>query len=455
MLRRADGFAIEAAELRSRGTSVRATGTLGEPPGFSDLDLAVEASGSDLALLSSLARLRLPAGAFELDGRFLRRSDGFAIEGADLRTQGATIRATGRLGKAPRFLTLNLAVEASGPDLALFSGTAGVELPSRSFELRGGLARDGDALRLDAMEGRLDEVEVNASGHLRFAKRLAGSDLLLRVAGPDLARSVRAAEPGRFPGEPFAAQGRLRFQPDGYDVEEGEATVGSLSAAGTVRIGSPSALDGSSFSGHVEGAALADLVAWGLPEGLPADPFSIDGRLRVDGGVYRAEGVVATVGSDRVSLDGVLGELPALTGLDAGVELSGPSFAALGRFSAALELATPQGVAVAPYSISGRTRRLAEGFELDPLRAEARGITLLLQGIVGTGAGLRGTDLRLAIEAPDAARLAELTGVALPNGPLEVRGHLTRTDRGFAERRHCDRDRRRPRAAHGGARRAA
>ncbi|MDQ1347555.1 MAG: AsmA family protein, partial [Acidobacteriota bacterium] len=139
-----------------------------------------------------------------------------------------------------------------------------------------------------------------------------------------------------------------------------------------------------------------------------------------------------TVGSDRASLDGVLGELPALTGLDAAVELAGPSFAALGRFAAALGLAAPQGLAVAPYSISGRTRRLAEGFELDPLRAEARGITLVLEGIVGSGGGLRGTDLRLAVEAPDAARLSELTGVALPNGALEIRGHLTRGDRGFA-----------------------
>jgi hypothetical protein len=106
---------------------------------------------------------RQPGGRpFELEGRFLRRADGLAIDAAELRFRDTVIGAAGALGEPPELLELALTLEASGPDLGLLSPLVGIDLPRRRFSLRGGVAREGDAFRLDAVEGRLDDVGVTA-----------------------------------------------------------------------------------------------------------------------------------------------------------------------------------------------------------------------------------------------------------------------------------------------------
>ena len=127
-----------------------------------------------------------------------------------------------------------------------------------------------------------------------------------------------------LPAEPFDIQGHLSIEPGGYRLAGVEAAVGRLAAAVEGRVGAPSARQRTSLSGRVHGPALSDLRAWGLPEPLPADPFSIAGRIEIEDGVYRADRIVASVGADRAAVDGVLGALPDLSLLDAAVGVPPP-----------------------------------------------------------------------------------------------------------------------------------
>jgi hypothetical protein len=206
-----------------------------------------------------------------------------------------------------------------------------------------------------------------------------------------------------------------------------------LSAAGTVRIGAPSALDGSSFSGHVEGETLSDLAAWGLPESLPADRFTIDGRLAIEDGVYRADGVVATLGADRAGLDGVLGS-SALSGLDAAVDLRVRA-SALARFSDVLGFEAPQRLPVEAYSISGRTRRLPAG--LARRRARRGRAPLLLNGIVAPVPACAAPTCAFAV---DAGRRC-LRSSRRPASRRAARNPRPVARRAVLQRRHCDCDR--------------
>ncbi len=437
-LRRADGrLFLDPVQGRVGSTALTVAGEVGSPPRFVGTDLVVEAAGGDLSELSPLTHLRLPAVPFEVAGRFLRRAGGLALDGAELHLRDARIRAEGDLGEPPRLSALDLAVEASGPDLAFFSEVARDDLPPGPFALLGRIAREGPALRLAGVEGRLGDDTVKVSGRLVPAPRLAGSDLELRLAGPDFAKFAAHLGFAGVPSARFDLQGRLRVEPDGYLLDAVEAAVGPLGATLEGRIGWPSARNGTAVSGRVSGAALADLAAWGLPGELPAEPFSIAGRIRMDDGVCSVDGVVASVGADRANLDGVLGALPDLARLDATAALSGPSFAGLGRFFAAAGLAAPPRLPAATYALSGRVRRAPPGYELHEVRARVGETTARLDGTLGAGPELAGSELRIDLAGPDlAAELGGLTGLAnLPAAAFELSAEVSGSRERFASKR--------------------
>ena len=116
--------ALNGVRARVGETSLEVRGVLGTPPRWVDTELSVAASGSDLSQLSALTRLQLPTGRFAIRGRFIRRADALAVEGVELRTHDAIIRAGGTIGEPPRLASMDLDVEASGPDLSPFSGVA-------------------------------------------------------------------------------------------------------------------------------------------------------------------------------------------------------------------------------------------------------------------------------------------------------------------------------------------
>jgi hypothetical protein len=236
-------------------------------------------------------------------------------------------------------------------------------------------------------------------------------------------------------------KGRVRVVPGGYEVDGVEGSVGRVSGAVDGRIGAAAGLDGTSLSGRARGPSLSDLAAWGLPEHLPADPFSIEGRLRIESGVYHVDGVVANVGPDRAGVGGALGALPDVSGLDVAVDAAGPSLAGLGRFLAAAGLAAPEGIPAAAYEVSGRVRRAPSGWELRGVRAKAGNAEIRVEGTVGSGNGLAGTDLRMGASGPDlAATLGSMRAVpGAPAAAFEVSAELAGSVQRFAARRFAAR----------------
>ncbi|HEX6851394.1 MAG TPA: AsmA-like C-terminal region-containing protein [Candidatus Polarisedimenticolaceae bacterium] len=417
-LRREDGrFSVDDARLRAGPTSVAVSGVFGPPPRWIGTELEVHAEGRDLSELSGATRLRLPPGPFGADGRLSRRENGLAIESAALRFREARARASGVLGEPPGLSSLDLTGEAEGPDLSWFSGLAGVDLPARPFRVRGRVARDGDALALDAVEGRLGEDALSLNGRLVPVARLTGSDVTLRATGPDLAELAALAGIERAPAEAFDVRGRVRVATDGWDLEGVEGSVGRVTARLDGRVGASSSLRGSAH-----GPSLSDLAAWGVPGDLPADPFSVEGGLRVDGGVYRAEGVVANVGQDHAAFDGVLGSFPGLVGLDGEVKVSGPSLAGLARFFAAAER-----LPVEAYAVAGRVRRTSSGYALEGVFGKAGETAIRLDGTLGAGEA----DLRFDATGPDTSLLASLAGTPLPDGAFEAHGRVARRRAGL------------------------
>ncbi len=430
---RRDGprFSVDDVKARVGGTSLAASGTIGASPRWVGTDLAVTATGADLSELSALSRVRLPAGRFAVRGRFLRREDTLAVDDVEIGTQDATVRLSGTLGEPPRLENLDMAFDASGPDLSRFSRIAALELPREPFALKGRIARAGDVFDLEGVEGRLGDNAVNLEGSLGRAPRLEGSDLRVRIAGPDLARAGALVELEGVPAEPYTVAGRIRVVPDGYRLDGVEAHAGRVTVRVDGRLGTRPAENGTEVDSSVEGSALSDLAAWGVETGLPSDPFRFAGRLRIENRVVGVDRAVAEVGADRATIDGTLGRLPELSSLDIGVEAAGPSLADLGRFVSAAGGEPPSRLPAGPYTLSARVRLAREGLELREARATVGNAEIGLDGTLGFGAKLHGTDLRFDARVPDSALASGLAGVTLPEGPVELRGRVERVDSGF------------------------
>lgn len=422
---------LDNVAMRVGPTSLTVSGAIGPPPRCVGTSLVVAGSGKDLAELSDLAGVRLPRGPFEVRGRFLRRADGLALGPTEVRFKEALVTVEGAIGEPPGVPNLDLAVDASGPDLAVFSELATVELPAEPFVVRGQVARDGSAVVLHDVAGRLGDIGANLSGRLVPRKRMVGSDAEVHLAGPDLARLASFVKLGGVPAERFDAKGRVRIAEDGYELDGVEATVGRIAAAVGGKIGSPSVLDGTSLTCRARGPALSDLEVWGLPAKLPADPFSVSGKLRISEGTYRVTEAAAEIGADRLRVDGNLGPLPDLSQLDAVVAAAGPSLAELGRFLPAAGVEPPQRLPSLPYEVGGRVRRVIAGYGLEGVVATVGGTVLRVNGSLGAGSGLLGTDLRFEIEAPDTSLLSGLSDAAMPEGPFEARGRVARVGAGL------------------------
>jgi uncharacterized protein involved in outer membrane biogenesis len=413
-------------KVRVGGTSLDVTGTVGEPPRCVGTELLVAATGTDLSELSALTRLRLPRGAFKAGGRFLRRADGLAIEAVELGVDGARIHAAGTIGEPPGLANLDLTADGTGEDASILSGVARVALPAEPFEIRGRVTRSGPALELDGVAGRLGDRVFDVSGRLVPVRGLVGTDARVRVAGGDLSRSASYVGLRGLPAEPFDAAGRVRVLADAYELEGVEARVGGLSGTAEGRLGAPTPLDGTSLACRVRGSALSGLAAWGVATKLPSEPFVASGRLGIDGGVYRVDGLAVDVGAIRVAVDGALGALPDVAALDVAVRASGPDLAALGRFLAAAGVQPPARIPAEPFTVTGRVRRVTAGVEIRDTRAEVGSLKLGASGTVGLAEHLLGTDVRFEAEAPDTRVLSRALGVTLPEGPLRARGRVLR-----------------------------
>ena len=256
---------FDALKVRVGGTSLTVGGTLGEPPRCVGTELTVAATGSDLAELSALTRLRLPKGAFRVSGRFLRRADGLAIAAVEVGVNGATIHATGTIGEPPALANLDLTADGTGPDASLLSGIARIDLPAKPFEIRGRVARSGPALELDGVAGRLGADAFGVSGRLVPAPGLVGTDARVRVAGGDLSKTGSFVGLRGLPAERFDVAGHVRVGAAVYELDGVEAHVGGLFGTARGRLGAPTPLEGTSLECRVRGSALSDLAAWEVP----------------------------------------------------------------------------------------------------------------------------------------------------------------------------------------------
>jgi len=421
------GTRFRQVEAGIADSSLTVDGELGHPPGLVGTDLRFSARGPDLSVIRALTGLDLPSQPFEAQGRLVRQARGIRFEEVRARVGATEIDVTGTVGDAPEYSGTDLGVRIDGPDLSVFSALAGLELPEGAFRIEGHGVYGDRGITLDSTMARLGENTLRVDGRIALDPRLVGSDLRVHATGPDLSVLARIAEVDDLPAEPFDVAGRVRVLAGGYEIEGVEARIGEIEVEADGRVGTLPDLSGTDLQVSLvmdRLAALGPYVMDAPP--LPAEPFSVAGRLRVDPDGYLLEGVAGTLGANHFQVDGRLGPLPEVNGTDLELELSGPNLEAVDRIVSDTGLVERFGLPAMPFAASGGFRADEAGYELVGVRLSVGDGEVRVDGVLGPKPRFVGTDLRIDGEGTDISWIGELAKVPLPAEPFRVRGRVER-----------------------------
>jgi hypothetical protein len=219
-------------------------GAVGALPDVAALDVAVAASGPDLAALGRFLAAagvpppaRIPAEPFTVAGRMRRVPAGVELRDTRAEVGRLKLGASGTVGLGERLLGTDVRFEAEAPDTRALSQALGVTLPDGALRARGRVLRALDDLRLEATEVSIGATRAEARGTLGVRPGLEGSDFEVSVEGPDLAALLGPPTGlAPLPADPFALSLHLLGSPGRLASDRFHARLGKSDLEGSVSV---------------------------------------------------------------------------------------------------------------------------------------------------------------------------------------------------------------------------
>jgi uncharacterized protein involved in outer membrane biogenesis len=418
---------------------VRLTGNLGEfemdatgaMPSLAEAlhaSIAARVRGPDFGRIARLAgKPGWPEEAFTLVTRIRQTGEGLLVEAFDLQIGETRALVSGQLPEFPSLGGSDLKLEISGPDLASFSPALDLEgLPRGTFRIKGNAGTDADGITRVDLAYELPMATGTVAGTLAGGPDTEGLDIVLTGKGSDAAQLGRLLGVAGLATEPWSLVLPVaRGDADHYQLGATVFTSNSLSVAIQGRVGAESIDVGSDIRFSVNGERLADFQALaGDVIALPGEPFAFGGHVAADRDGWRLDAVSGHAGSTEFELDGLLGTGQGLAGTDLQWSVRGERLADFQALAG--DAITLPGE---PFAIGGRIAQAPDGWRLKGVSGQAGSTQFELDGQLGGGEGLMGTDLTLAARGTDIGRVFDLPGQArMPEGPFDGSGKVALRD---------------------------
>ncbi len=432
-------LAAEGLEGRIGATRLWLDGTLGRPPSFAGAAIDLRIASPDPAAFSALAGFRLPSSPLKIEGHLGWGGDRLSLRPVVLKAAESEVLAEGVVFPVAGLAGTDLELRAAGPDLARAAALVPVELPellelpAERYEVAGRVrALGARRFELEGVEGSLGEIALRASGRLDAGPGLAGSNVLFRVAGPDVSRAGGLAGLAGLPAQPFDVSGRLGASPAGYALDDLAARAGDIELKVAGLVGPLPDLDGTDLEVEARGPRLSDLGAWRELPPLPEDPFDVAGRVRIDGEIYRLEEMVGELGLHRATASGAVGPLPGMGSTELLLSVAGSDAGSAGRILSGAGLDWVPDLPPDRYAVTGELRLTESGFGLSDVTATLGGIEVRAEARLASFARATGLELTADVTGPDASVVGEMAGVRVPaqafgaSGRAEILGEETR-----------------------------
>ena len=283
-----------------------------------------------------------------------------------------------------------------------------------AYEITNSIARiDHEALKLE-LAGSIADVLALAGVDVKASARLSSLSELSTTLRRDL------PETG-----PLDVSARLRSTNGMYTLENLNLALAGevMDATVTGSIADLFRLKGINLDlkGHIRSLAdFSQLLEKPLPE---TAPLEVSAQFTAEQGAKGLGNVVAKVEGEWLTavVEGRVGELRGLKGIDAGLSVSALSLASIGNLAG---ISLP---AIGPLNASARIRSRDTSYELTDINAilADEALEVHLTGAITDLLAVQGVDLELAATTPSLARLVQFVDVELPDtGSFEVQASV-------------------------------
>ena len=299
------GFVIENLTFEIDEGSVVLTGTSGTLPTLNGMNATIAIRGQDLqALIEPWLDVALPAVPFGLDGRFTENRGALLLSNVTYYLGEASGTVDGTTGALPSLDGLQINTSLAGPDASRFAELFGslednTLLLARDFETQGTISKTSAAWFVNPWSLRIGDSRLELNGALGDFDGAAGLDINIALSGPDIRRFL----PNRdieVP-VPYEVNGGLRIGDTDIELREIDIRIGRATGWLDGRLPIGAAMTNADFDVRLAGPNLERVGKAFNVEGLPPDPFRLEGAMNRDGQAYSVENLVAEVGENKVS----------------------------------------------------------------------------------------------------------------------------------------------------------
>jgi uncharacterized protein involved in outer membrane biogenesis len=309
---------------------VEASGEFSDLSDFEDVDIDLLASGEDVrSILEALGLPQTRPSPFMINVDAARHGNTFVVERADMVFGEAKFGLSARLPDFPNIDDSIIQLQIDGPDLERFRevfNLPGAATGPFSAGFTIDVADDGFELVNVELQTSLGRFHID--GKIGDAPDYFGTSLNFEVSSHSLAVIASAYGVNRLPDAPIAIRGSADYGPDGIRSRDSlTVTVNEVTAKVDGLIRPVKGLLGSDFEFEVDGPDLAALIgAFSANEGVPAQPYTLDGQLQFRDDGYRFRDVAGKIGTSDVEVDGLLVPRRGITGSQFNFSAKGVAF---------------------------------------------------------------------------------------------------------------------------------
>ncbi len=283
------------------------------------------------------------------------------------------------------------------------------------FEVTANIERfdAGHQVRID---GNLGQIEVFASGAIDSLLLPHSVKHDFNINGPDASFVAAVLGIDGVPAERFQVSGDYSREGPLLGFADTLLQIGDnfIELDGKIDIRT---LD-TDFGVAAQGPDFSAVGPFIDTPGLPAEAFTVSGRVRKQGRTWQADSIEADIGANHLSAHGEV-EVGSGTTAAIEVEVSGPDISFLEDFT------DMSGIPARPYDIGVVMRSHPDGVLIEQGRGVFGESRLEATGVIAVQPGLSGTRGSLRATGPELRYLSVLADVPhLPSGPFEIAGDI-------------------------------
>ena len=344
-------------------------GVVGEAPDYLGTRIDLKFSGDTLAAVGPWLGIHtLPNLAFQVAGAVSLSAGGWQLSDGMFSTPGLQLALAGEVDKLLEPTSLRARLGLESPDLAAVLKVYGYEvegLPAFPIVIDSAVSGAPDKLEIERATVISGDSRISVSGLLGDPLTLAGLDLAIEVATPDVFEFLSVVNSEPLPRLPLDVGGQITLSPEGVAFNQVKGTIGGarLSLQGLVSGENP--LDDFHFTLSTQGPDLGAVLAPWWERDIAHAPYQLTLKVEGDSGALHVEQLEASVADAHISAQISFDKLEDLTSAHGTIKLDGPSSANLAQL-----LGIDGTIGDTTYALSVVIEKTPDWLQLNPIRLE-------------------------------------------------------------------------------------